>query len=234
LLTSVGESSWAGRFVDELLTVLHDFMRIDEEHHFYASRLYRPLRRLYADLGRRLVELEVIEQPDDIYFLELEDIFGALERPGFTRRYLVQARRATFARAASARPPDRFLDQAPIAGDSVAAPRPGANILHGTGASPGVASGRVRVIESPDDVAAFVSGEVLVTPTPNPAWTPIYALAAALVTATGGTLSHGLVSAREYQLPAVIGIADVTRRLENGQKVTVDGDRGTVSIEGDR
>ncbi|MEO8259492.1 MAG: PEP/pyruvate-binding domain-containing protein [Acidobacteriota bacterium] len=227
----LGEGSWAGRFFDELLATLHDFMRIDEEHHFYASRLYRPLRRLYAELGRRLTASRVIEQPDDIYFLELEEIYGALDRPGFTRRYLVQARRASFERAGTARPPDRFLDQAPIAADGPADHRPEANVLRGVGASPGVAGGRVRVIETPDDIAAFVSGEVLVTPTPNPAWTPIYALAAALVTATGSTLSHGLVSAREYQLPAVIGIADVTRRLENGQHVIVDGDRGTVSID---
>ena len=74
MLARVGASSWAGRFFDELLTTLHDFMRIDEEHHFYASRLYRPLRRLYAELGRRLRDAHVIDQPDDIYFLELDEI----------------------------------------------------------------------------------------------------------------------------------------------------------------
>jgi len=227
----VGDSSWAGRFFDELLTTLHDFMRIDEEHHFYASRLYRPLRRLYAELGRRLMDLHVIEAPDDIYFLELEEIYAALERPGFTRRYLVQTRRASFERARTARPPDRFLDQAPITAEGASGHPPGAKVLHGVGASPGVASGRVRVIETPADMAGFGSGDVLVTLTPNPAWTPIYAFASALVTSTGSILSHGLVSAREYHLPAVIGIADVTRRLENGQNVTVDGDRGIVSID---
>jgi phosphohistidine swiveling domain-containing protein len=232
VLARLSEASWAGRFFDELLTTLHDFMRIDEEHHFYASRLYRPLRRLYTELGRRLTESRVIEQPDDIYFLELEEIYGALERPGFTRRYLVQTRRASFERAGTTRPPDKFLDQAPLVPEDAAGLLVHANVLRGVGASPGVACGRVRVIETPDDVATFVSGEVLVTPTPNPAWTPMYALASALVTSTGSTLSHGLVSAREYHLPAVIGIADVTRRLENGQNVTVDGDQGTVSIEG--
>jgi len=140
-------------------------------------------------------------------------------------------RRASFERAATTRPPDRFLDQAPMASARVADGLTEANVLRGVGASPGVAAGRVRVIETPEDMAAFVSGDVLVTPTPNPAWTPIYALASALVTSTGSPLSHGLVSAREYRLPAVIGIADVTRRLANGQQVVVDGDRGTVSIE---
>jgi rifampicin phosphotransferase len=232
VLARLGERSWAARFFDEVLTTLHDFMRIDEEHHFYASRLYRPLRRLYAELGGRLTALRVIDQPDDIYFLELDEIYGALERPTFTRRYLVQARRASFERAGKARPPDRFVDQAPLVPAEATGGMGDPLVLRGVGASPGVASGRVRVVETAADVAAFVSGDVLVTPTPNPAWTPIYAFASALVTSTGSTLSHGLVSAREYHLPAVIGIADVTRRLENGQNVTVDGDRGIVSIEG--
>jgi pyruvate,water dikinase len=232
VLAKVGASSWAGRFFDELLVTLHDFMRIDEEHHFYASRLYGPLRRLYAELGRRLADSKMIEQPDDIYFLELPEIYDAFARPRFTRRYLVQARRASFERAGTARPPDTFIDQEPLLGERAGVVAEGVHVLRGVGASPGVASGRVRVIQTPADMAAFASGDVLVTPTPNPAWTPIYAFASALVTSTGSILSHGLVSAREYHLPAVIGIPDVTRRLENGQQVTVDGDRGTVSIEG--
>jgi pyruvate,water dikinase len=231
VLARVGRSSWAGRFFDDLLATLHDFIRIDEEHHFYASRLYRPLRRLYAEIGRRLTESRVIERPEDVYFLELPEIYGALEHPDFTRRYLVQMRRASFERAGTTRPPDRFLDQAPLPPTSAPAARPAGNLLQGVAASPGVACGRVRVIETPNDIAAFTAGDVLVTPTPNPAWTPMYAFASALVTSTGSVLSHGLVSAREYHLPAVIGIADVTRRLVNGQMITVDGDQGTVSIE---
>jgi pyruvate,water dikinase len=232
VLDRAGSSSWAGRFFDELLTTLHDFIRIDEEHHFYASRLYRPLRRLYAEIGRRLTESRVIDRPDDVYFLELPEIYGALAHPDFTRRYLVQMRRASFERAGTARPPDRFLDQAPVASPLASASLPASTLLRGVAASPGVGCGRVRVIETPNDITAFVAGDVLVTPTPNPAWTPMYAFASALVTSTGSILSHGLVSAREYNLPAVIGIADVTRRLVNGQTITVDGDQGTVSIDG--
>jgi len=104
-------------------------------------------------------------------------------------------------------------------------------LLRGRGASPGVAAGRVRVVETPEEAAAFCPGEVLVTTSPNPAWTPVYALASGLVTATGHVLSHGLVSAREYQLPAVIGVAEAARRLSTGQRVRVDGDRGIVRLE---
>ena len=118
----------------------------------------------------------VIEQPDDIYFLELEDILRRARtsrlHPSLSRAGAACDVRASRQRAAAG----PVLDQAPIAPGPVAAPLSGTNVLRGTGASPGVASGRVRVIESPDDVAAFVSGEVLVTPTPNPAWTPMYRL----------------------------------------------------------
>ena len=141
----------------------------------------------------------------------------------------MEARRGSFARSATSRPPNRFRGQTPIV-EEVKQLTAG-EVLQGVAASPGVASGLVRVVEQPSDVSDFQPGEVLVTASPNPAWTPIYAVASAMVTSTGSILSHGLVSAREYELPAVIGIEDAPRRLQNGQKVTVDGDQGIVSFE---
>ncbi|MBI4508018.1 MAG: hypothetical protein HY698_00180 [Deltaproteobacteria bacterium] len=229
VLTSLRGSSWSLPFFEELLDTLHEFMRIDEEHHFYASRLYKPMRRLYAEFGKRLLDLRIIEKPEDVYFLELREIEEALlHGPPFSRRYLVEARRGSFLRSEAARPPHRYVDQAPLPEPEL--PQGLGNVLKGVGASPGIATGIVRVIESPDQVSEFRAGEVLVTVSPNPAWTPVYAVASALVTSTGSILSHGLVSAREYHLPAVIGIADVTRRLTTGQEVTVDGHQGTVSF----
>jgi pyruvate,water dikinase len=229
---ALAEAGWFAQFFDELLQTLHDFMRIDEEHHFYCSRVYRPMRRVYAEIGRRLVERKVLDHAADVYFLELDEAIEALRHPAFSRRWLVEMRRGDFQRSASARPPDRFLDQAPLL--SPAAEHQltdGRAVFRGVGASPGVASGSVRVVEAPEHVAAFQAGEILVTASPNPAWTPVYAVASALVTSTGSILSHGLVSAREYHLPAVIGISDVTKKLTTGQKVTVDGDQGIVSVE---
>ena len=229
-LAAMAESGWMVAFFEELLSTLHEFMLIDEEHHFYCSRLYRPMRRLLAELGNRLVEREVIDDAEDAYFLELDEIRAALaEARPFTRRYLVEARRGSFMRAASTRPPNRFRDQTPIKEENKLLSS--GDFLQGVAASPGVASGPVRVVTRPSDVSDFQPGEVLVTASPNPAWTPIYAVASAMITSTGSILSHGLVSAREYELPAVIGIEDAPRRLQNGQKVTVDGDQGIISFE---
>ncbi len=209
-----------GPLFEEALATLREFMRIDEEHHFYCSRLFRPMRRLYLEIGARLAADGAIARADDVWFLTVPE----LETAPFTRRYVVERRRASFRRALGARPPDRFVGRMPVV-------RPAGDGLRGEGASPGVATGVVRVVESTADAAAFRPGEILVTTSPNPAWTPMYAVAGGLVTATGSTLSHGLVSAREYRLPAVTGIADVTKKLLTGQKITLDGHHGTVCIE---
>ncbi|MEZ6183455.1 MAG: PEP/pyruvate-binding domain-containing protein [Planctomycetota bacterium] len=216
-------------FFDELLDTLRAFMAIDEEHHFYCSRLYGPSRRLLADLGARFVRDDVLADADDVYFLtgrELREVL-AQARP-HTRKLLVAGRARSFARALELRPPRDYLDLKPL--EEEAAPEPEDGAFQGTAASPGRARGRVRVVIDPVDAAAFQPGEVLVVPTPNPVWTPLYAVASALVTTTGGPLSHGLVTAREYGLPAVVGIGDVTRVFSTGDEVEVDGTRGTVTV----
>ncbi|MCA8924974.1 MAG: hypothetical protein KDD82_24400 [Planctomycetes bacterium] len=224
------ESPFLLDFFDELLATLRAFMAIDEEHHFYCSRLYAPLRQLLFELARRLVHDGVLDAPDDVFYLTSDELRGVLAqaRP-HTRKLLVRARRRSFARALDRRPPHAYLDARPL--EPEAPPAPSDGTLRGTGASPGRARGRVRVVVDPADAAAFQPGEILVVPTPNPVWTPLYAVAGALVTTTGGALSHGLVTAREYGLPAVVGIDDVTHALHTGDEVLVDGSSGTVSLQ---
>ena len=137
---------------------------------------------------------------------------------------------APFARSLANRPPDRFHDQAPLPVDEMPEGAGNPSEVRGVGASPGVATGIIRVVEKEEEAAQFQEGEILVTATPNPAWTPMYAVASGLITSTGSQLSHGLVSAREYNLPAVICIPNATIRFSTGQKVTIDGDQGTVCV----
>ena len=100
--------------------------------------------------------------------------------------------------------------------------------LRGLPASPGRATGRVRVVHGPDEFSLLGDGEVLVAPATNPGWTPLFARASAVVTDTGSIMAHASLVAREYAIPAVVGTADATRRLRDGQLVTVDGSAGTV------
>ncbi len=221
---------WLQRFFTVLHRTLLDFMQIDEEHHFYCSRLFKPMRKFCAEAGNRLARAGALEDPEDIFYMTLPEVFGALEEKiPFPRRYLVEARRADFARSLAVRPPDRFRDQAPLPVDEMPVGA-GSGEVRGIGASPGIATGIVRVVEREEQAAQFQEGEILVTATPNPAWTPMYAVASGLITSTGSRLSHGLVSAREYHLPAVIGIPDAPHRFSTGQEVTIDGDQGTVLV----
>ena len=95
-------------------------------------------------------------------------------------------------------------------------------------ASPGRATGPVRLVSSPADFADFADGDILVAKATAPAWTPLFALAAAVVTDGGTLAAHASLIAREYGIPAVVGTADATSRLLTGQIVTVDGTAGTV------
>ncbi|HSQ30006.1 MAG TPA: phosphoenolpyruvate synthase [Gemmatimonadaceae bacterium] len=108
-------------------------------------------------------------------------------------------------------------------------PQAAAPLVHGLGASPGVAAGTVRVLESPADEASMERGDVLVTRMTSPDWVPIMRRAAAIVTDSGGMTSHAAIVARELGVPCIVGTRDATRVLTTGVLVTVDGSAGTVT-----
>jgi pyruvate,water dikinase len=101
-------------------------------------------------------------------------------------------------------------------------------LVAGIPGSPGVAEGPVRVVRDATAFGTLQPGEVLVAPYTNPSWTPLFSRAAAAVVDTGSAASHAAIVAREYGVPAVMGTSDATRRLEDGQRVRVDGGRGVV------
>src|SRR5450756_1036892 len=108
--------------------------------------------------------------------------------------------------------------------------QPTGNVLKGVAASPGRVTGSVRVIHGPDEFGQMRQGDILVARITTPAWTPLFALAAGIVTDVGGPLSHSSIVAREYHIPAVLGTGMATEHLRSGQTVTVDGDAGTVTM----
>lgn len=101
--------------------------------------------------------------------------------------------------------------------------------MQGIAASRGTATGRARLVRGPEDFAAVRPGDILVAPATSPAWTPLFGVVAGLVTEFGGLLSHAGVVAREYGLPAVLGVPSVMSRISNGDLLTVEGDLGLVT-----
>lgn len=108
-------------------------------------------------------------------------------------------------------------------------PASGEVLLAGTAASPGTAAGPARIITGLDDFGRLAPGDVLVCRTTSPAWTPLLARAAAVVTETGGLLAHAAIVAREFGIPAVLAAEDATGVLIDGQRVLVDGTGGTIT-----
>ena len=105
------------------------------------------------------------------------------------------------------------------------------DVIKGVAASPGVASGVACILHGPEDFSQMKPGDVLVAPITTPAWTPLFAMASAIVTDVGGPLSHGSIVAREYGIPAVLGTGVATRRLHNGDLIEVNGTEGKVQIK---
>jgi pyruvate,water dikinase len=193
------------------------------------------MRRAVVRIGEALAAGGSIEAPDDVFFLTRNEVLAALAGTPIGSGVDVGARRAArddHARLAAplmvgtlSAPIRRFLEAYPR---MFGADRSDLAIVSGWPASPGRASGSVRVIRGPDEFDALQPGEILVAPLTAPAWTPLFTVAAAVVTDVGSAASHASVIAREYGIPAVVGAGDATTQLRTGMLVTVDGTTGNV------
>jgi len=211
-------------FFRELIRLARAYTTLDDVEHYETTRLNPVARRVACAVGERLVRLGALDAAEDVFFLRKAELEAAVATyphldVATVRRQAYDTKRG-YERAWAAPPP--WTRGAPPA------PAPGGRALVGLPGSPGQATGPCFVVTGPGDFARFPPGAVLVARTTNPAWTPLFYSASALVTEAGGPLSHGAVTAREMRLPAVMGIRDATRRLRTGQVVRVDGTAGTV------
>jgi pyruvate,water dikinase len=184
------------------------------------------LRESLLEIGRRLRDIAVLEEPEDVFHLRLEEL-ETIEDP--TTLAEPEALRATVRRRATRREElagVRLIDPAavfPPPGDA------GDALITGTPASSGSATGPVTVISEPAEFGRLAAGDILVCPYTNPSWTTLFQRAAAVVVDSGGPASHAAIVAREYGIPAVMGTGNGTTILTDGQLVTVDGATGRVT-----
>ena len=219
---------------------------LTEDHGYWIdfNSMYR-VRRVIMELGRRFTEVGVLAEADDIFHLELDEVSrAAIDLPEGDLRAQVEERRATLAHFQSVSPPRRLgADYGPPPDNALTRsfgkffvlppePQDEEGILKGNAGSPGKVQGPARVIRSLEQAEALQQGDVLVAETTSPPWTPLFGTAAAIVTDTGGILSHCAVVAREYRIPAVVGTGAATAAISDGQIVEVDGDNGIVKIVG--
>jgi pyruvate,water dikinase len=224
------------RSFDTLLAEAQRAGRIREEQVAQLTRSWPVMRRAVMRLGETLVADGALRTPGDAFFLQRDELAAAIDGhpiPGLIEQPVL--RRAAWAAAARLQPPatvgtmPRLFGLMERATGKLLGVDPRATaIVRGVPASPGRATGRVRVIRDPDRGHELQAGEILVAPLTAPAWTPMFERAAAVVTDVGSALAHASIIAREYGIPAVVGCGDATFRLRDGQLVTVDGARGIV------
>jgi pyruvate,water dikinase len=186
------------------------------------------MRRELLGAGAELAGRGLLVRADDIMFLDLREALAAAD--GDDLRELVAARRAGYQRELRRRSvPGLLLSDGTI--PEAMTPRGPVTdgTLVGMAAAPGTVTGRARVILDPAS-AHVEPGEILVAPTTDPGWTPLFLTAGGLVTETGSPMAHGPTVAREYGIPAVICVRDATQLITTGQLITVDGAAGTVVL----
>jgi rifampicin phosphotransferase len=218
-----GMIRWAARRVRELTG-------LREAPKFAIVRLMGAQRMALLQVGEKLAAEGRLERADDLFFLHIPELktFGDDETRDW--KGLIAGRRVVYAREMRRRRlPHLILSDGTTYYESAGSTGPNADTLTGTPVSAGVVEGIVHVVLDPH-AEQLAPGEILVCPATDPAWTPLFLAAGGLVMEVGGMITHGSVVAREYGLPAVVGVSEATTRLKTGQRVLVDGSSGKITI----
>jgi phosphohistidine swiveling domain-containing protein len=219
------------------------------DHHFYMDQgTYARVRLVLMAIGRKLVELGVLSQADDVLFLKYHELrVLSANFAAFDGKALTKMRRKERDKAFSVRPrlwagtitywslyqepyKQGLWDWPDIYERSKQASKQPAGTLRGLGASAGVVEGIARLVQSPEQFDQVAKGDVLVCKMTNPAWVVLFTKISGLVTDSGGALSHPAVVSREFGIPAVVGTTSATQKIKTGQRIRVNGASGVVEI----
>lgn len=222
-------SPWRARALALSLRRVRQLAGLRELPKFYIVMVLGEMHRQLLRVGADMAAAGVMAAADDVFFLDFDEIRVGLR--GADLHNIIADRRRLYANELRRRRiPRLLLSDGTDVEAAMMAKSPAAGALAGTPASAGTATGRVRVILDP--VGAHLEpGEILVAPSTDPGWTPLFMTAGALVMEMGGVISHGAVVAREFGIPAVVGVPDATTRLRTGQLITVDGSAGTIAAQ---
>jgi pyruvate,water dikinase len=198
-----------------------------------AIKIISMSRQTMLEMGRRMIGTEVVEQPDDVFFLDMDEFIqvwrGEMEISKTSA--LIKNRRKEYIQSSNIKPPSIIRgiykkDESPAEKKNL----PELSILKGLGISAGNVIGKARVVKREDEEVKVQPGEIIIAPFSDPGWTPHFIPAAGIVMDMGGLLSHGSIIAREYGIPAVVNVGHATELIKTGQLIEVDGTNGIVKI----
>ena len=226
-----------------LLAATQSHVPVSEGRALWQLLIMGSFRVPVLALGRKLVDAGALGSPDQVFYFNTKELKEAAHNPALAVRATAENRQEDFAAWRELTPPP-FLGSEP---DPTQMPPEMAPLLHlffglgrpnvegreirGQAASKGVVRGKARVIRDLGEAERLQPGEVLVCQTTAPPWTPLFAIASAVVTDSGGVLSHSAICAREYAIPCVVATQVATKMIEDGSMITVDGTKGTVLLQ---
>jgi len=215
-----------------ILGMARTYIGFRENQRYNLDRWITRNRRVFSEIGKRLVQLQYLEDPSHVFFLHRNEVRTAIQagvgcpEPHYFRE-LAKSRSEEFLKYENLMPPKfmmgsrEFNDPLPDTAEGYV----------GIPASQGVISGRVRILETIEDIPQVRTGEILVVPRTDPGWTPVFSKIGGLVTESGGVLSHGAVVSREFGIPAVTNVRNACQIFKTGQRVTLDGNQGLVILQ---
>jgi pyruvate,water dikinase len=238
-----GDAAKLERF-EALMEAAKYNLRVTEDHSFWIDQMGTAVFRHFClEAGHKLAQDGVIEKPEDVFLLHMEELRSAL-RDGGDRRATVNQRRDEMARWATVVPPfhlghrteevndpffvamvDKMLGLLPVE------PSSDPDVISGVAASPGSVQGIAKVVRSLQEASKLQPGDIMVCEMTVPTWVPLFSTVKAVVADSGGILSHCAIVAREFNLPAVVGTRVGTEQIKDGMTVTVDGSKGLVRID---
>lgn len=241
------------KFENALDLVLR-MMPLTPDHHFYFDQgTYARIRLVFLAIGRHLVKIGLLDDPEDVFYLEYEPLRWYVSNPktadnpdGFDGRAVIKQTRRAREEAMQVRPVDWIgtvthwsLYQEPYkvlwgypekflwAKEKAAEPK---DVVKGLAASAGVVEGIARLVWGPEEFNQVKRGEIMVCIMTNPAWVVVFTKVAGVVCDAGGVLAHPAVVAREFGIPAVVGTSNATQRIKTGDRIRVNGSTGIVEI----
>jgi len=229
-LRKTPRGSFKARRMQRLIKVHRLLIGIREHPKYFIVQNLDLIKKAILQEADKLVAAGVLAHREDIYWFSLQEIKEIINiqqvDPG-----TIASRKEKFQYDLKLTPPRALTSE----GEIITA-KPGAQVppgaLPGSPVSAGTAVGRARVILKLEE-AKMDKGDILVAPYTDPGWTPLFSLAAGLVTEVGGLMTHGAVVAREYGIPAVVAVDHATKILKDGQYIRVDGTKGFIEVLGD-
>ena len=209
----------------KLIRNIRNMMPLREHPKYTIVNCFQIYKKVLLEAGQKLKEKNIVDEEQDIYYLSLTEIIKALEiNKNF--KDIIKRRKKDFINDKKLTPPRVITSEGEIIKGSYQK-NDNENIIVGSPVSSGVVEGKAKVVHNPDN-ANLKKGDILVVPFTDPGWTPLFINAAGLVMEVGGLMTHGAVVAREYGIPAVVGVNKATEIIKDGDKTRLDGDLGTI------